>query len=108
MERTFSTGPVTGDWSPSGTRVGVSTLQAKMTAGFYDQKKEELGMFIKEIIWDWIIPQFKKDKKGQHSVMMKNLLSSEENAQKFFQLQLNYRLNKQDRKSTRLNSSHSQ
>ena len=94
-ERAFSTGPVTGDWSPSGTRVGVSAIQAKMTAGFYDQKKEELGMFIKEIIWDWIIPQFKKDKKGQHSVMMKNLLSSEENAQKFFQLQLNYRLNKQ-------------
>src|SRR3990167_390153 len=95
MERTFSTGPVTGDWSPSGTRVGVSTLQAKMTAGFYDQKKEDLGMFIKEIIWDWIIPQFKKEKKGQHEVMMKNILTSDEGAQKFFQLHLNHRLNKQ-------------
>ena len=94
-ERTFSTGPVTGDWSPSGTRVGVSAIQAKMTAGYYDQKKEELGMFIKEIIWDWIIPQFKEDKNGQHEVMMRNILSSDEGAQKFFQLQLNYRLNKQ-------------
>ncbi len=95
MQRVFSVGPITGDWSPSNTRVGVSSMQAQMTQGFYEPKKENLAMFIKEILEDWIMPDFIKDIRGSHTLVMKNLLTSEKGAEKFFSLQLNYLINKQ-------------
>lgn len=94
-KRVFTTEPITGNRAPSGTPLGSTILQAQMTQGFYDPKKENISMFIKEILEDWIMPSFKKSTKGNHSLVMKNLLTSEKGAEKFFNLQLNYLTNKQ-------------
>lgn len=95
MRRVFATEPVTGSRAPAGTPLGSTILQARMTQGFYDQKKTALASFVKEILWDWVLPEFKKEKKSGHSVVVRNLLSSDKGAEKFFQLQLNQRINKQ-------------
>ena len=95
MARVFATEPITGGRAPAGTPLGSTILQARMATGFFDQKKEELAMLIKEVLWDWVLPEFKKDKHGAHTLMVKNVMTSEKGAEKFFQLQLNYRINKQ-------------
>jgi len=94
-DRTFTTEPVTGGRAPSGTPLGSTMLQAQMTKGFYDQKKEELAMFIKEILWDWILPEFKKEKRSKHGVIMRNILASGSGAEKFFNMHLTSELNKE-------------
>lgn len=95
MRRVFATEPLSGARAPAGTPLGSTILQAQMAQGFYDQKKEDLASFVKEILWDWVLPEFKSEKKDGHSVMMKNLLSSDKGAEKFFKLNLNYRINRQ-------------
>ena len=62
---------------------------------FFEQKKEDLGMFIKEILWDWILPEFKNQNRKEHKILMKNILEGDEdNSEKFFQLKLNSEMNK--------------
>ena len=95
MRRAFAMESISGERSPSGTPLGSSVLQAQMTQGFYDQKKENLAMFLKEVLWDWVLPDFKKDLHGQHDIMMRNIMSSEKGAEKFFNLNLNERLNRE-------------
>jgi len=93
-KRTFAREPITGGRAPSGTPLGSSILQARMAAGFYEKKKENLGNFVKEILWDWILPEFKKQKRGEHRIQIKNLLSDDNNSEKFFQMQLHDKMNK--------------
>lgn len=66
----FSAEPMSGERPPAGTPLGTSILQTRMAGQFYDLKREELGMFIKDILTDWIIPEFKKQKKSVHKVML--------------------------------------
>lgn len=66
----FSSEPMSGERPPSGTPFGTTKLQAVMAGQFYDLKREELGMFIKDILFDWIIPEFKKQKNGKHILML--------------------------------------
>ena len=94
MRRVFTQESITGERAPAGTPLGSSILNARMTAGFYDQKKEDLAMFVKEVLWDWVLPEFKKEKRQGHSVVMRALLESDEGSQKFFQLQLQTVMNK--------------
>jgi len=94
MRRSFAREPITGGRAPAGTPLGSTILQTQMATGFYKQKKEELGSFIKEIIWDWILPNFKNQKRKEHKILMKNLLSDDdEGSEKFFNLKLNERMN---------------
>ena len=94
MRRSFAREPITGGRAPAGTPLGSTILQTQMAAGFYKQKKEELGDFIKEILWDWILPQFKNQKRKEHKVLMRSLLSDEdEGSDKFFSMQLNEKMN---------------
>jgi len=67
---TFSYEPMSGQRPPSGTPLGTSILQTRMAGQYYDLKREELGMFIKGFLFDWIIPEFKKQKKNNHSLMV--------------------------------------
>jgi hypothetical protein len=66
VKRAFMSEPITGERSPSGTTLGAVTLQAQMTGQYYEQKKENLAEFLKEIIWDWILPTFKNEKRKEH------------------------------------------
>ena len=68
--RTFAFDVMRGERAPSSTPLGSSILQSQMASGFFDLKKEDLGMFIKSIIYDWIIPDFKKSKRGKHNIPM--------------------------------------
>lgn len=93
--RTFTREPITGGRAPAGTPLGSTIIQTKQATDYFDQKKEELGMFIKEILWDWVLPEFKKQKRSEHKLLIKNILEGdEENSEKFFKLQLNQRMNK--------------
>ena len=69
-DMTFSYEPLSGERPPSGTPLGTSVLQTRMAGQYYDLKREELGMFLKGILFDWIIPEFKKQKKSFHKMML--------------------------------------
>jgi len=95
MKKAFSTDPVTGDRAPSGVPLGSSMLQAQMTAGYYDQKKEDLGSFVEEVIWDWVLPEFEKEHNKEHEVLIQNLISgTDDYSSKFFNFLLSQRMNK--------------
>ena len=66
---TFSYEPLSGQRPPSGTPLGTSILQTNLSGQFYDLKREDLGLFLKDVLFDWIIPEFKKEKKSAHSLM---------------------------------------
>jgi len=75
--RTFSYDAVSGERAPSGTPLGSSILQAQQAGGFFELKREDLGMFIKDIIVDWIMPSFKKKVKGTHNILLGEFDESE-------------------------------
>ena len=93
--RTFAREPITGGRAPAGTPLGSTIIQTKQASDYFEQKKEELGMFIKEILWDWILPEFKKQKRSEHKILMKNILEGDEgNSEKLHKLLLSHRMNK--------------
>lgn len=88
----FTHAPITGERMPAGTPLGLGVLQSKLAGEFFDLKREELGMFVKRIIWNIIIPQFAKNANRKHVL---NLLGeSKENIKKFETLRLNAEVNK--------------
>ena len=93
-KRTFTQEPITGGRAPSGTPLGSTILQAQMAGGFYKQKKEQLANFIKEILWDWVLPEFQKEMRKEHSVQINNLFDGSNNSEKFFKMNLDNRMNK--------------
>jgi hypothetical protein len=54
----------------SGVTLGQTVLQTKMAGQYFDLKREELGMFIKDILMEWIMPEFKKQNRNIHSLML--------------------------------------
>ena len=65
----FSYSELSGERPPAGTPLGTSILQTQMSGQYFDLKREELGLVLKDVISDWIIPEFKKNKKKEHSLM---------------------------------------
>ena len=94
LKRTFATEPISGGRAPAGTPLGSTILQTQQASAFYKQKKEELAEFIKEILWDWILPEFKNQTRKEHKLLMETLMDNESNSEKFFNLKLNERMNK--------------
>ncbi len=92
-KRVFTQEPITGGRAPSGTPLGSSVLQAQMSGGYYKQKKEQLANFIKEILWDWILPDFQKEMRKEHSILVRNLFDGSDNSEKFFKMNLDTRMN---------------
>jgi hypothetical protein len=48
-----------------------------MASGFFDLKQEDVGLFIRDLILDWLIPMFEKNKKSKHEVMVSNFSEEE-------------------------------
>ena len=69
QEMSFAYSQVKGERPPAGTPLGTSILQTNMAVQYYDVKREDLGMFIKDILYDWIIPSFKSQKNKKHGLM---------------------------------------
>ena len=68
-DNTFSYESISGERPPAGTPLGTTVLQSQQAGAFFDLKREDLGMFLKEVIFDWIIPDFKKDNRREHKIM---------------------------------------
>lgn len=94
VKRAFAREPITGGAGKTGITLGSTILSTRMAMGYFEQKKEELGMFIKEILWDWIIPEFKKQNRSEHKVLIETLMKGDDdNSEKFFRLKLNEKMN---------------
>ena len=63
---TFSFDIARGEEMPSRTPLGVANLQAGMVASFFDMKRENFGIFLKDILLNDIIPDFKKQNRREH------------------------------------------
>jgi len=68
---------VQGQRPPSGTPFGTTQLNTAMTGLYYEQKREEVGMFIRDIIFEWIIPEFEKTIKNEHEIMIEEFDENE-------------------------------
>lgn len=78
--KTFSFDIARGENLPSRTPLGVANLQAGLVASYFDLKREKLGIFIKNLILEEVLPSFKKDKKSKHNLA---ILSSAAGVEKF-------------------------
>lgn len=58
--KTFTTDITTGANLPSRTPLGVANLQASLATSFFEFKQENFGLFLKDLVWDDVIPDFKK------------------------------------------------
>lgn len=95
MRKAFTSEPMTGERAPSGVPLGSTMLQAQMSTTYYDQKKEDLGSFIEEVIWDWVLPEFEKQNRKEHKILVENLISgTDDYSDKFFNFLLAKRMRK--------------
>jgi len=70
VKRTFAYDTISGERSPAGTPLGATVLQAQMAGGFFDLKREDFGLFVRDIIADWILPEFKKQSHKLHNILL--------------------------------------
>jgi hypothetical protein len=73
----FSYDVMSGKRAPAGTTLGATVLQTQMAGGYFDLKREDIGLFLKDVIFDWIIPMFKKDKRISHKIMISEFSEDE-------------------------------
>ena len=64
--KTFSFDIARGEPLPSQTPLGVAQLQAGMVASYFDIKRENFGLFVKQLMLDDIIPSFEREKRKNH------------------------------------------
>ena len=73
----FSYDIIRGQRLPTGTTLGATQIQTAMASGFFDLKQEDIGLFLRDLIFDWIIPMFEKSKKSKHQVMVSSFSDEE-------------------------------
>ncbi len=64
--KTFTTDITTGSNLPSRTPLGVANLQATLATSYFDLKRENFGLFLKDLILEDIIPSFKNESFKEH------------------------------------------
>ena len=72
----FSYALMSGGGASTGA-LGVAQIQSMQASGFFDLKREDIGIFLKNMIFDWLIPLFKKDKKASHKIQKLGLSDEE-------------------------------
>ena len=70
QKRTFAYDVIRGERTPAGTPLGSAILQTQMAGGYFNLKRESLGLFLKELLFDWIIPSFENTTKKEHKLML--------------------------------------
>lgn len=83
--RSFSSTPMTGEGSKQNVPFRSSYLSQQQAGGFYKRKREELGLFIKEVLNDWVIPEFKNNKRKEHKVLIESLMTDQDKAEKLLE-----------------------
>src|SRR3990167_3961307 len=86
---TFSYSTLSGERTPAGTPLGSAILSNQQAATFYDLKREDLGIFIRDLIVEDITPEFEKENDKEHTI---NLIGDEE-FDKFKRVVVNGRVN---------------
>lgn len=66
----FSYDVVRGQRMPSGTTLGATEIAAAMAGGYFEIKREDIGIFLRLMILDWLIPLFKKERRVEHKIMI--------------------------------------
>ena len=89
-DRSFSQDIIRGERPPAGTPLGTSRLQAASAGEYFDFQRESFGMFIKKLIVEDIIPEFRKKKSAKHIF---NLIGDIEGLEKIDRLIVNARTN---------------
>jgi hypothetical protein len=67
-DKTFSTDAVRGESQLSRTPLGVVNSQVAQVAGFYKQKRDNYGGFVKLLLIKRIVPSFKHDTRKEHTL----------------------------------------
>lgn len=66
VQKTFTSDITRGEDLPSGTPLGVARISAAMVDSYYSIKRENIGLFIKRLLTEDVIPAFKKDRSKEH------------------------------------------
>ena len=64
--KSFSLESVTGENLPSGTPFRLGFIQQAAAGGYFDQKRETIGLLLKRLIVDVVIPTFQKKSRKEH------------------------------------------
>lgn len=67
--KTFTTDITSGANLPSRTPLGVAQLQAAGSSSYFELKRENYGLFVKELLLDKVLPDFLKDTRKEHVLM---------------------------------------
>lgn len=62
----FSFESISGESLPSGTPFRLGFIQQQAAGGYFDQKRENIGLMLKKLIVDVIIPSFQKSSRRKH------------------------------------------
>lgn len=68
QNKTFSYDSASGNNLPSRTPLGVANMQSSMIASFFDIKRENFGLMLRDWIIEDIIPEFQKDNTKEHTL----------------------------------------
>lgn len=90
MRKTFTGEQPQSKSVPSNAKAQMVNYQIQ--SGYFKTKREELNNFIKEIIVDWILPEFKSSTRKEHEVVIRNILSGDSGSDKLFNLVVSRRL----------------
>ena len=90
MRKTFTAEQPQSKSVPGNAKAQMVNFQIQ--SGYFKTKREELNNFIKEIIVDWIIPDFKGGNRKEHQVIIRNILAGDAGSSKLFQLVVSQRL----------------
>jgi hypothetical protein len=65
-ELTFSQDPMRGETGPSGTTLGAMQIAQAQASSYFEQIRENVAMAIKDMLYEVIIPGFKKQNNTEH------------------------------------------
>lgn len=57
-----------GETPPSGQAFRLAALVTQQSASSFDYRREEMGIFLKELFYDWILPHLSKRLKKKHTL----------------------------------------
>lgn len=69
-QKAFTYEVATGARTPSSMPATIGVILSKATNAYYDKKREQFGIFVKSVIWDFKMPQFVKDMSKEDRIVL--------------------------------------
>ena len=89
--RSFSDEVLQGKRPPAETPLGTTQLQVASAQAFFDMKREDLGLFLRHLLLEEIIPEFERQNRKEHTFTM---LTSDKDYEIFERLKVANSVNK--------------